>query len=515
MRIAAIDIGSNSVHMVLVEASGDGVITTIDRAKDMIKLGADVFKTQELGKDALERAHRVLKRYVDLADQLRADEILAVATSAVREAKNAGDLLDPFRESTGVTAQLISGEEEARLIQLAVRRAIELRRERGLVIDIGGGSTELAVGTADRYTLGASLKLGVQRLKATFGDGELSKKQVKAVRGQVRERAQAAIAQVRDLKPSIVIGTSGTIRTLAEAILIEQRGKRLQHINAEKVSQNDLRALVEKLSTMSMKQRLSIEPIEEKRADAIHLGGWILVELLHALEQDELTVSDASLRDGVVLDFLSRSDAAVRQSSLSVRERAVRHLALQYDRGGPQDALIERHARELFAMTARDHLLPVGDCELLAFAAQLHAIGRYVDFKRNHKHGYYLIRHARLRGFTDDDATIVGQLVRYHRKSRPAKRHKRYRRLPKAMRRRVRILSALLRIAIALDRGATQVVQRITAKRDGKTLIVTAHCQQPPANELWAAARRAPFLKDELGVDMKFEAEVETTAADD
>jgi exopolyphosphatase/guanosine-5'-triphosphate,3'-diphosphate pyrophosphatase len=516
MKLAAIDIGTNSIHMLVVDTAGERAFEVIDREKTMVKLGAGLFGTRRMSERAFEAGVDTLRRYVKLAESLGVDEILAVATSASREAENGGEFLNRIYRETGVDPRVISGTEEARLIFRAVRHAIDLGDERALVFDIGGGSVEAIVGDRRETLLSESLRLGVLRLLDLIKTTDaLSSKQTNQLRGYVRGMASEFLRQAEQLGYARAIGTSGTIRTLGEAVHLASGAAPWRSLNAQVVSASALAELTKKLLGMSEKERMKVPGISEQRTDAIHLGALLLSELLDAAGAKELVLCDASLRDGVVLDWLDRHGSLfeVRPHVTDVRRRSVIELARKYGRDDPHERHIATLALLLFDQTRDLHGLGDAERELLEFAALLHGIGTQLSFPGRERHARYIIRHSELRGVTDADVELLGLIVRFHRGERPKKKHPGLRGLDDAGRNLVRVLSGMLRIAVALDRGQTQVVKRLEAKRKNGSLELCVGGLGDLELELWAARGKIEPLARALGVELRVVSEQELSAA--
>lgn len=516
MKLAAIDIGTNSIHMLVVDTASESAFEVIDREKTMVKLGAGLFGSHRMSQRAFDAGLDTLRRYVKLAESLGVDEILAVATSAAREAENGGELLNAIYRETGVDPRVISGAEEARLIFRAVRQAIDLGNERALVFDIGGGSVEAIVGDQHEVLLAESMRLGVLRLLDLFDARDtLSSKQVHELRGYVRGVAAEFLRRATQLGYARVVGTSGTIRTLGEAAHLLGGSPPWRSVNAQVVGVPALADLSKKLVGMDEKERSKVPGVSEQRADAIHLGSVLLVELLEAARAEELVLCDASLREGVVLDWLDRHGALleIRPQIPDVRRRSVIELARKYRRDDPHEHHIAKLALMLFDRTRELHGLGDTERELLELAALLHDIGTHLSFRRRHCHGRYIIRHSQLRGFTDDEVELLGLIVRYHRGVRPKKQHSGFQELDDGRRHLVETLAGILRIAVGLDRGQTQVVKRLDCLRKNGTLEIVVSGFGDLELELWAARRKTKPLARALGLDVRVTSETELAAA--
>lgn len=506
MKLAAIDIGTNSIHMVVVQVTTRYTFDIIKQEKEMVKLGSGVFATNHLSDRAYKAGLETIRRYVSLADQLGVDEIITAATSAIREARNGGEFLDEVIEKTGLAPQVISGKEEARLIFLAVRNAIALQDENALVIDIGGGSTEAVVGNTTEVLFRSSMKLGVRRLLDMFeNEGPVGKEAQGVLESHIKYLARDVMEEAKAAGFSRVIGTSGTIRTLGEAAHLLNGGKDLRTVNAEVVSLEDIEQLTTQLLEMSPKKRTEISVINKRRADAIHLGGVLLVQLLKMAEATQITLCDASLREGLIIDYIQRYSDKELAFSLSedLRHRSATQLARKYNSDLEQKSHVARLAGQLF-----DQLQPATEAsdderQLLEHAAMLYGIGQYISFSRYHKNSRYIIKHSGLRGFTNEEVLLIGHIVRYHRKAKPAKKHKKFRKLGKPQQRTVRVLAGILRIAIGLDNTKNQLVKEVSCKLDKKKVTITAMGNDQMDLEMWEARRNRHLLEDVLGREIE------------
>ncbi|MEQ8281027.1 MAG: Ppx/GppA phosphatase family protein [Deltaproteobacteria bacterium] len=458
MRIAAIDIGSNSVHMIAADARAAGGLDLIDKAKDFVRLGDGVFETGLLREDRVEAAVQAIDGYARIARSIGAERVVTVATSATRDAENGEDFVRRLRDRTGVDARVISGEEEARLIYLAVLQKIDLHGKRALVVDVGGGSVELSLGTGEQIAMAESLDLGVRRLRDTVGaPGKLDGETIERVRRHVERTAESIVDRVHEHGVDLLVGTSGTLKTLGELTVHPDAGWKT--INSESTSLEDLEAITKRLVKQTPDERVEKSGVERRRADTIHLGALLITTLMKRLGMDAITFSDASLREGVIQDHLRASEAAAgRALTGSLQRRSVFELGRRYGADGPRARHVRTLALELFDRTRELHQLDEDDRRFLEYASELHRVGHFVSYRRNHKHARYLIRHARMPGFTNDEVRFLALLVRYHRKAKPKKKHKRYKKLSKSRRRAIRVLAGLLRVAIALDRKGGQTV---------------------------------------------------------
>lgn len=490
MKLAAIDIGTNSIHMIIVEVIAQRNFEVIEREKTMVKLGAGVFATNRLSDRAFKLGLETIHRYIQLAEEIGVDQIITAATSAIREAQNGEAFINEVVRQTGISPRIISGKEEARLIFLAVRNSIAFEDDTVLVFDIGGGSTEIVLGKHQDVLFGESLQLGVLRLLDMFEDqGPIGSEGHSVLDAHIQFVAQQTLDQVQEIGFSRMVGTSGTIRTLGEAAHLKANGESLRSVNAEVVQLKHIEALTQDLLEMKLDQRAKVDGISEKRADAIHLGGALLVKLLAMANVQEITLCEASLREGMILDYLERHAHEVTKflPQANLRCRKVAQLVQKYQSDWQQNSHISALAVQLFEQTAELHGYGKVELELLEFSALLHDVGQYISFRKHHKNSRYIIRRADLRGFTDEEILLIGHLTRYHCKAAPTKKHKKFRCLSKSHRQLVQTLSGLLRIAVNLDKTKNQRVTSVDCKISETCLEIEVKGSGNIDLEIWAA----------------------------
>lgn len=503
MRIAAIDIGTNSVHMIIVEARGDHY-AIIDRERNMIKLGAGTFRAKRLSDEALAAGIDTLTKFRRLADSHDTNEILAVATSAVREAANGRDFLEAVRAATGIHARLITGDEEARLLHLAVRDVIDLSDRNALTFDIGGGSVEAIVGGDRGLLLAESMGLGVLRLRDMLGTADpLPRDGRKKLQQIVRDVAGPILERARAVGFDLVVGTSGTILDLGLAVHRSRSKDRWLSPDGRLVQGEDLRELAERLLSMDAEERANVSGIDRHRADTIHLGAALLTELLSLARADALVLGDVSIREGLVLDYLSRrTSAAGRRDEpifpADIRKRSVLLLVERCGEDGVHADRVALLALQIFDQTQSIHQLGAADRRTLEYAALLHDVGRHIGYERHEHHGYYIIRHGGLRGFHEREIEMIALVARYHRKAMPKVRHAEYAALRPRERRTVRILAGILRVAEGLERGRRQRVSHVSCDVNSGRLRITACAAEDASLECWAARRKSELLASAL-----------------
>jgi exopolyphosphatase/guanosine-5'-triphosphate,3'-diphosphate pyrophosphatase len=514
MKIAAIDLGSNSIHMVIVEVNASGGFQVIDREKQMVRLGAGTLSRHRLTAGAIKRGLAVLGEYKRLADSRGVDKILALATSAIREAANGEDFLDAVGRAIGVWPKAIPGEQEARLIYLAALHSIHLEGKRALVVDIGGGSVELALGAGSALERTASEKLGVLRMSESFAKSDpLSSKDEARLVEHVEKTLGPAAEAIREAGFDCAIGTSGTI--LALGAMAREGSPSAETLHHMTVRADSLHALRRRLVAADLKTRLKMPGMDERRADIIVVGAVILDTLLGLLGVEELMLCEWALREGILLDYIHRHARSLARAEAypDVRRRSVVGLAERclYD---------ERHARQvarlalaLYDATARRHGLGAAERSLLEYAALLHDVGHHISYPGHHKHSYYLIKNGDLRGFYPFEIEVLANVARYHRRGLPRKKHSGFAALSREARAVVRLLAGILRVADALDRSHRQVVRSLSVVDRAGVLRVRCEVEGDCELELWGVGRRTDLLEHVLGVPLRVEAAVSVEVA--
>jgi exopolyphosphatase / guanosine-5'-triphosphate,3'-diphosphate pyrophosphatase len=516
MRIAAIDVGSNSVHMIVCRVRPDLSFEVIDREKDMIRFGAGSLAEHRLPQTNIDTAMQTLAKYRRLAESHGVEELIVVGTSAIREAENGGDFIAAARREVGLRVRVISGTEEARLIHLAAAYAVGIGRRAAIVIDIGGGSTEVTLGTAARVEAGRSFKLGAIRLTERFAKSDpLSPSDEQRLVRHIRRETRSYLASLQRRRVQQVIGTSGTILALS-ALAAGLRGS--SDIRRVAVTARDIRRLRHRLVGMTLDERLKLPGLDPRRADIAAVGAILLDTLLDGLGAETLTLCDFALREGLVLDYIKRNAAHIRTAERypDVRRRSVIELAERCHYWPAHAQQVARLALQLFDATRDRHALGARERGWLEFGALVHDIGAHISYESHHKHSYYLVKHGGLRGFDPHEIDIIGLIARYHRQATPKKSHEGFGELTREHRAAVRLLGAIVRLAEGLDRSHAQVVTGLSVAEDDAGLVVTLQTKGDAELELWAARRHAEPLGGVLETPIRFAiAPVEADATKD
>jgi exopolyphosphatase/guanosine-5'-triphosphate,3'-diphosphate pyrophosphatase len=529
--LAALDIGTNSVRMSLVRLDTErGAWDLISQHKETVRLGQGEFVSNTLAEDAIERGVLVLEKFAQIARGRGAGEIVAIATAALREAENRDEFVALARERAGVEVRVVPGVEEARLIYLGVVSGLELGDKRGLFIDIGGGSTELIVGTQREHLILESLKLGAIRLGNRFLTGvtgpvppalyETIRLYARGVAAHAYRRIEAAGGFDQ------AVASSGTAMNLA-AVAARRAGQDPATLRNYVLKVSDLAEIAAELCALPLEERRKVPGLNPERADIIVSGAAVLHAIAEDLGVEGFVISDRSLREGVLVDALLRRLSAADGDSegaaalpflpyeAGVRRRSVERLMrLNADE--------ERHTRHVAHLTLRlfDEARGAGlhdygarERELLEYAALLHDIGVFVAHSGHHRHSYYIIRHAEMAGFTDEETEVIANLAYFHRKSAPKKRHVHFNALAGGEQQAVRRLSSLLRLAEGLDRSHLGVVRDVSLSKNGDgELTLSLHPAEDadPRLELWYVDAERAVFEETFGVPLRVAAATST-----
>ena len=515
--LAAIDVGTNSVHMVVVEIHLHlPAFTIIARAKETVRLGDREPKTGKLKPETMGKAIAAFRRFQEIAKSLDAEQIVAVATSAVREAPNGQDFIKQVKSELGLSINLISGQEEARRIYLGVLSAMEFDNQPHAIIDIGGGSTELILGDGGEPRSLSSTKVGAVRLTAEFVTTDpISNSEFNYLQAYARGRLERPVEELQmQLQPGEkfrLVGTSGTIETLGIIDACQQLGVVPTPLTGYELSLKNLQTLVNRLRKLPDKERAEISGMSEKRSEIIVAGAIVLQEAMILLDAESVTICERSLREGIIVDWmLTRgliSDKLRYQSE--VRQRSVIKVAHKYQVDLESSKRIADFSLSLFDQT-RGILHDWGpeERELLWAAAILHNCGVFISHAAHHKHSYYLIRNSEVLGYTEAEVDVIANIARYHRKSAPKKKHEDFNNLPSKQHRQVvSQLSALMRLAVALDRRTIGAIAQVCCDYIPENQEFHLYLQptQPGDScelELWSLDDKKVVFEDEYGVKL-------------
>jgi exopolyphosphatase/guanosine-5'-triphosphate,3'-diphosphate pyrophosphatase len=505
-RIAAIDVGSNSVRLLVAEYDPASGLSIIDEMKDQPRLAAGLAVTGCLDERAIDRAMQTLSRMREVCQRRGVKRIAAVATAAVREAENGPWFVRRVRQELDIPLRIIDAETEAALSYRSVAHHFRLAGERTLVADIGGGSLELIGAVDGLVELTVSLPLGAVRLTELHLPGERAvHKEIDQLRVHVRKQLKRGISS-RAWAAATTIGSGGTFTSLGRMVQARRGQPAGDTVHGVSVTAAEVEQLIDWLATRTPEQRRQVPGLNPERADIILAGLAVTAELLDWIRARTLTVSAFGLREGLLLEMAGAKEIAAPDPLRLFREFAER---CQSDRRHVE------HVRYL-ALQLYDQLAAELGCEpeerlLLEAAGLLHDVGQLVSYRKHHKHSYQLIMHAERLGLPPRERGLVALISRYHRRTGPRKKHAEFAALPAADQAVVRRLSGLLRVADGLDRGHTAAVEKVATELTDDAAIIRIAPRLQGADlglESWGGSRKADVLAKLLRRDVEILTEV-------
>ncbi len=462
-RLAAIDIGTNSIRCIVVEVVKGCTFRILDDEKATVRLGESLADGQGIAPAAWERAMETLGRMKKIVDGYGVRHVEAVATSAVRRAMNRDEFVRAVEERTGIRVAVIPGEEEARLVSVSVLHNFDMEGIRYGMIDIGGGSVEIVTALGNRIEEYYSLELGAVSLTEKFLRRDpVVREELLKLGKHVRITLKEAF-EGEDSKAHCLVASGGTITSVA-AMIMAARGETFDSVHGYELLRSDIVHLLAMLVRKDLKERKGIPGLNPDRADIIVAGVAVVDELMKFFGANILRVNERGIREGLILDSLRKHNLIEEK----VRQRNWRISAQEFGRSCLVD---EEHSRqvarlslEIFDVLSDDFSLADRERRILEVAALLHDTGYFISYASHHKHSYHLIRHADLFGFTPREREIIANVARYHRKSLPKKKHEGYARLSEPDRLLVCRLGGILRLADGLDRRRNNLVKQLRCK---------------------------------------------------
>ena len=514
VRIAALDLGSNSFHLLVAEVRPDGSFVPVLREKEMLRLGDVVARTGRVGEEASQRALDTVRRFGALADASGVVEMVACATSAIREAHDGAELVDRFRSEAGVEVKVISGREEAALIFRAVQASVLIDPGPALCLDLGGGSLEIVVGDSTAMHWATSVKLGVGRLTAELVRSDPPKAgDLRRLRKRILSVLEPVAEHVGGLEPELLVGTSGTFGDLARMSVARDTGTVPISVNQLHVSRSSLEAVHEDLVAQTASQRRKLPGLDSRRAELVPAGSLLALVALELFGYDEMVVGEWALREGMVLDALGHlHDADAADDPRLMRAASVLDLCRRCGWREDHSRQVARLTLRLFDLTAELHGLSDHHRELLEHAALLHDIGEHVSGEGHHKHTAYLIQHGRLRGFSPQEVLVLATLGRYHRQGEPKSSFEPYAAIEADERPAVKVLTALLQVADGLDRAHAGAVQELDVAIDDDRVQLLVQASTDADLEVWGARRKRALFEQVTGRRLEVEVVVPPAA---
>jgi exopolyphosphatase/guanosine-5'-triphosphate,3'-diphosphate pyrophosphatase len=500
LRLAAIDVGSNAMRLVIAELKADDQLEILVTERESVRLGHDVFLKGALGEGTLERALAAFERFRNAIDKHGAEAVRAVATSAVREASNRDVFVDRVVQATNIEVQVIPGAEEARLVHLAAGSKIELAKLTALLVDVGGGSVEVTLVKKGEIAFASSHRLGAVRLLELLSSGsggevefqKLAREYIATLKGRLKTELKGEVVDR-------VVAMGGNAESLADIGPVSKDGRGVATMSRER-----LKELITELGSTPYHERIQRWNLREDRADVILPAALVYERVASAAKVDDILVPYVGVKDGVLLDLVDELRGDRRSG---VRRTQVRQAAIALGRRYDFD---ENHARQtarlgliLFDATSELHRLDDEARLILELAALLHDVGHFIEDSAHHKHSYYIIANSEIGGLTDTQGELVANVARYHRKAFPKPSHAPYMALSRDKRVLVSKLASLLRIADALDQERDGKVLSLQAELDDKKLVLKPVGEGDLALERWAVQRKADLFEEVFGLKLK------------
>lgn len=520
MRVAAIDIGTNSVHLVVADVGPDGAFTVIEKSRSQVELGRGGLGTNRIAPDAVDRAVTALEAFAKTTEVLGVEAITVAATSAVREAKNGDAFCDRVTAATGFHVRVVSGVDEARLVWLGARALIDPQNSPAMLIDIGGGSVELVIARPDQMVAAYSLPLGHLRTSERFLRSDPpTYDEIGLLRKHVRALLRGPLADARTGQIRAVIGTSGSIRTLGRMATLGRGEAVPVHDHGLILHRGELKRLLERFRDVKAARLGDLPGMDPRRRATLPAAAAVLYQVLKSFGLETVTTSELALREGLLNEWIAthRPELALTAVQTSPRMRAVLRLMERYNTDRAHAEHVRDLALNLFDGLAAVHGLAADSRDLLEWAALVHDIGHHIDSQDHNRHGEYLVAHTPMTGFNAPEVAVLAAIVRYHRGATPKVEHRGFGALSRANQQRVQLLSAILRLADGLDRSHNQPVRKLSVRAQfepGTPITVVVDAPFGTFLERWAAERRTGPLAKVTGRQVIVEMDTATPPDD-
>jgi exopolyphosphatase/guanosine-5'-triphosphate,3'-diphosphate pyrophosphatase len=506
-RLAAIDIGSNSVRLLVAEALRGGNYRILDEEREPTRLGRSVSSKGRLDEESMDRTLAALRSFKEIAAGYQVTSLRTIATCAVRESRNGPEFCRRVREQVGLDVEVISGEREARLAFASVQHAFDLTGKNVIVADIGGGSTELVFATGNLIESIFSTPLGAVRLTEQFGLGEGSEGAEFDQGVERLEHEVAAALKKRTTRPlfapHFLVGCGGTFTTLAELVMAAKRQADVP-VAGYQVSQAEVRHLLDRLRKLPLRARRGLPGMTPDRADIIVAGLTIVDALLRRFRVNTLVIHTRGVRDGLVREMIEEAAlGGTAADDPALRAEAIERLAAACSGELEHGRAVANLAGRIYEQLAGPLALPAGDRPLLEYAARLQDVGYVINYDQHHKHSYHLIRNSRLPGVRPHDLELIANVARYHRGAHPKRKHENLSRLSAEDQQRVRRMAAILRVAGGLDRSRSQQVRDALVRVADGRVVIEAVAEAEPQVDLWGAQRRCDLFEKAFGMTLE------------
>lgn len=495
-KLAAIDIGSNSLKLVIVEAAASDSFTVILQDRERVRLGQNTLRNHQLSAEAIDASASAIAKFRQIAESREVNSIIAVATASVREAENSAQFVREIEERTGVRVEVLSSVEEARLIGIAAAEFFDASDKTLINIDIGGGSTELSLMKNGEPLKLFSMKLGAVGMTEKYIFSNPPKaRELENLQAEIAHALERPLRKMKNQTWQMATGTSGTIMNLTTLLNFQTA----ENANAKpEIQFKKLVALNKMLARISLEERAKLPSISVQRAEVIVAGGLILENVMRALKIERLQPCGYALREGVIIDYLREIESESLPPVPDVEDKKLRDVFVVGRRFGYE----ETHALQVADLAEKmfDELEPLYKLErhnrtLLSAAALLHDVGYHISHESHHKHSYYLIKNSEMTGFSESEKTIIALVARYHRGSLPKEKHTDFMQLLENDRLTIARLGAILRLAEALDRGHENRIQSVKFKRAKNAVTMKLVCKEDCKIEREAVERKKDLFE--------------------
>lgn len=516
MRLASFDIGSNSIKLQVVEATSCDSFVVLAREKETVRIGLGSLQSGHLSADTITRAAETIRAYRAIAESCKADEIIATATAAVREADNSEEFIRKIRELVDIRVDILSGVEEARLIGLAASHGCGGDAKSQLNIDIGGGSTEISV-TENHATTNRlfSVKIGSVGLTDAFIKNDpIHTRELRALRAEIRYALKRPALELRNVKWELVTGTSGTIQALGVALAKRKNHwsliERIEHasLSGDIILFEELKKFNAEMAAADLEERRNRPGISAQRAEIIIAGGQILEGVMNTLSINEVKTCDWALNEGIIIDHLSRMDQESHPPLPGIADplmRGVRAVGLRFDYEEKHALHVAKLAAEMFDQLQSLHKLGRHSRTLLSASALLHDVGYHIAHDAHHKHSHYLIKHSELTGFSEAEKSVIANVARYHRRALPKDKHLDFVALSSTDQDLVWKLGSIVRLAEALDRGHDGRVNQVACSGVDGAVRLNLKMEGQSEFELWAVEQQREMFEIAYQKELKIE----------
>ncbi|MDD2899889.1 MAG: Ppx/GppA phosphatase family protein [Desulfuromonadaceae bacterium] len=503
-RLAAIDIGTNSIRCIVVEVDQQGRYMILDDEKATVRLGENLAASGAVSAAAFARAVDAMSRIRKLIDGLKVTDVEAVATSAVRSASNGDELVTVLNRELGREIRVISGDEEAELVALSVRHNFDMSGKRYMIIDIGGGSVEIMSAVANHVESCHSLELGAVRMTDRFIKSDpVSDSEISRLRSYVRSEMKNAFI---DERPTVqtFIGSGGTITTLASMVM-SMRRQAYSTSHGFEVLRSEVVHLLAMLARKDVKSLRNIPGLNPDRADIIVAGLVVIDEMMKYFGANMLLVNERGIREGLIISCMKRLKLLPESST----QRSWKESVLEFARSCHFDEPHSRHVAKvslcIYDAIAKEFGLKKNDRKLLESAALLHDVGYFISYNSHHKHSHHLIRHAELFGFSPREREMMALIARYHRKSLPKKKHSEYERLDPKDQQIVSRLGGILRLSDGLDRRRSGLVEVVALTRNSEAFRIKLLGTEDISVEVFGGNSKKDLFEKAFGGTVVFE----------